>query len=115
MGYGKIKMKPGGLKKKKGLKMVKDPKTGKMVPFYAADGKGQMKGGGMANKLMKTMKYKYGSMKKMIGGYKTKKMEPGGLKTPTEDQKGLQKLPRDVRNKMGYKMYGGLKKKAKKK
>ena len=107
MGYGKIKM------KKAGLKMVKDPKTGKMVPFYAVDGKGKMKGGGLANKLMKTMKYKYGSMKKMIGGYK--KMKPGGLKTPTEDQKGLKKLPTAVRNKMGYKMYGGLKKKAKKK
>ena len=65
MGYGKIKMKPGGLKNKKGLKMVKDPKTGKMVPFYAADGKGKMKGGGLANKLMKTMKYKYGSIKKI--------------------------------------------------
>ena len=106
MGYGKIKM------KKAGLKMVKDPKTGKMVPFYAADGKGQMEKGGMANKLMKTMKYKYGSIKKMGGGYK--KMQPGGLKTPTEDQKGLQKLPKSVRNKMGYKLYGGLKKKAKK-
>jgi hypothetical protein len=108
MGYGKIKM------KKAGLKMVKDPKTGKMVPFYAADGKGKMKAGGMANKLMKTMKYKYGSMKKMAGGYGMKK-EEGGLKTPTADQKGLKKLPKSVRNKMGYKMYGGLKKKTKKK
>ena len=28
------------------LRMVKDPKTGKMVPFYAADGKGKMQMGG---------------------------------------------------------------------
>ena len=31
---------------KGGLKMVKG-KDGKMVPFYAADGKGKMMGGGM--------------------------------------------------------------------
>ena len=45
----------GGMKKKgysKGggnLKMVKG-KDGKMVPFYAADGKGKMNMGGMAKK-----------------------------------------------------------------
>ena len=43
-GYAK-----GAMMKKKGmaaggLKMVKN-KEGKMVPFYAADGKGQMEGG----------------------------------------------------------------------
>ena len=32
-----------------GLKMVKN-KDGKMVPFYAADGKGKMANGGMAKK-----------------------------------------------------------------
>lgn len=30
----------------------------------------------------------------------------GGLKMPGADQKGLKKLPKPVRNKMGY-MYGG--------
>ena len=44
-GYAK-----GGMKKKGyakgGLKMVK--KNGKMVPFYAADGVGKMKKGGIA-------------------------------------------------------------------
>ena len=48
-GYAK-----GAMMKKKGmakggLKMVKN-KEGKMVPFYAADGKGKMYGGGMAMK-----------------------------------------------------------------
>lgn len=28
------------------LKMVKDPKTGKQVPFFTVDGEGKMKGGG---------------------------------------------------------------------
>ena len=47
-GYAK-----GGMKKKGyaagGLKMVKG-KDGKMVPFYAADGKGKMNKGGMSKK-----------------------------------------------------------------
>jgi hypothetical protein len=46
------------------------------------------------------------------------KMKPGGLKQPSEDQKGLKKLPTAVRNKMGYakkgkmidRRYGGAKK-----
>ena len=46
-------MAKGGMKKKGmakgGLKMVKN-KEGDMVPFYAADGKGKMYGGGMAMK-----------------------------------------------------------------
>ena len=46
----------GGMKKKGyaagGLKMVKG-KDGKMVPFYAADGKGKMANGGMAKKKKK--------------------------------------------------------------
>jgi hypothetical protein len=50
-GYAK-----GGMKKKGyaagGLKMVKG-KDGKMVPFYAADGKGKMNMGGMAKKKKK--------------------------------------------------------------
>jgi hypothetical protein len=57
-GYAKGGMKKkgyakGGMKKKGyaagGLKMVKG-KGGKMVPFYAADGKGKMNKGGMTKK-----------------------------------------------------------------
>ena len=39
-----------------------------------------------------------------------RKMTAGGMKTPSADQKGLQKLPTSVRNKMGYKRAGGKKK-----
>ena len=58
------------------LKMVKN-KEGKMVPFYAADGRGKMK----------------------TGGKVLKKVKPS--------QKGLKKLPKKVRNKMGYMKKGG--------
>ena len=60
-GYSKGGMKKkgyamGGMKKKGyaagGLKMVKG-KDGKMVPFYAADGKGKMNKGGMPKKKKK--------------------------------------------------------------
>ena len=56
-GGGKMKakgMKAGGKMKAKGMKaggklpMVE--KNGKMVPFFAADGEGKMKGGGMVSK-----------------------------------------------------------------
>lgn len=80
-GYGKMKYGKGGLKMVKG-------KDGKMVPFYAADGKGKMMGGGMYKP------YKAGGKKK-------------SLKETTPDQKGLRKLPTAVRNKMGYKKAGG--------
>jgi len=69
------------------MKMVKSP-DGKMVPDFAADGKGKMAGGGM--------------MKSKMG------MKMGGLKKPTGDQKGLKKLPTEVRNKMGYMKGGGM-------
>ena len=36
------------------------------------------------------------------------KMKPGGLKEPSEDQKGLKKLPTAVRNKMGYAKKGKM-------
>ena len=48
--------------------------------------------------------------KYMYGGMKKKKMSKGGsLKPIPKDNKGLGKLPEDVRNKMGYMMYGGSK------
>ena len=46
-------------------------------------------------------------MKKM----KKKGYAMGGLKTPSADQKGLKKLPKPVRNKMGYMAKGGMMKK----
>jgi len=67
-------MKAGGKMKAKGMKaggkmpMVKDPKTGKMVPAFAADGKGKMMGGGK----VKSKGYAKG------GAMKTKGMKAGG-------------------------------------
>ena len=48
-------------------------------------------------------KYKAGGAKKKkaMSGSKMKKAK-AGLKTPKPSQKGLKKLPRAVRNKMGY-------------
>jgi hypothetical protein len=81
MGYGKIKMKKGGEKKVDMEKVKKD-----------------------ANKFMKMMKYRYGDFKM---SYKV-----GGMKeVDAEKNPGLAKLPTKVRNKMGYKKEGGMKKK----
>ena len=75
---------------KGGLKMVKN-KEGKMVPFYAADGKGKMYGGGMAMKKkgmakggMKKKGYAKGAMMKKKGMAKggMKKMSRGGFLAP---------------------------------
>tara|TARA_B100000683_G_scaffold112808_1_gene110972 strand:- start:767 stop:1012 length:246 start_codon:yes stop_codon:yes gene_type:complete len=75
-GYAK-----GGMKKKGyakgGLKMVKN-KEGKMVPFYAADGKGKMNKGGMMKK-----GYAKGGMKKK--GY----ARGGFLAGPARPMKGI--------------------------
>lgn len=46
--------------------------------------------------------------KKMKGGGMTKGYQRGGLKKPTADQKGLKKLPTEVRNKMGFMKAGGM-------
>lgn len=67
----------GAMKKTKGyaqggkMKMVKDPDSGKMVPEFAADGKGKMAKGGMT---------KSTPMKKMAGGEMkpTRTMAKGG-------------------------------------
>ena len=72
-GYAK-----GGMMKKKGyskggaMPMGKDPKTGKMIPKFAMDGKGKMNRGGMAKK--KKGMAKGGSMMMM----KKKGMARGG-------------------------------------
>ena len=89
-GYAK-----GGAMKKKGmaaggkLKMVE--KDGKKVPFFAADGKGKMRGGGMMKKkgyamggaMKKKGMAKGGAMKKKgyKKGGKVLKMRGGGLAT----------------------------------
>ena len=73
--------------KKGGLRMVKDPKTGKMVPFYAADNKGKMGMGGKKKMMKKGGKKKMGyggKMKYPGGGMMKKKMmyETGGFLEP---------------------------------
>ena len=45
-------------------------------------------------------------LKKRVGRLQGK-MQAGGLKAPSDDQKGLKKLPTSVRNKMGYMKKGG--------
>ena len=45
---------------------------------------------------------------------KKKGMAMGGLQAPTAKQKGLKKLPKNVRNNMGYMQQGGMAKKKKK-
>ena len=71
----------GGMKKKgyaKGgakLPMAKDPKTGKMVPAFAMDGKGKMNKGGM----MKKKGMAKGGMKKK--GYAAGGMTVGQLRS----------------------------------
>ena len=68
--------KAGGKMKAKGYKaggkmpMVKDPKTGSMIPAFAADGKGKMMGGGK----VKSKGYKAG------GKMKSKMSTKGGAK-----------------------------------
>ena len=46
---GKMMMKPKGMSAggKQKMPMVKDPDTGKQVPFFTVDDKGKMKSGGM--------------------------------------------------------------------
>ena len=72
----------GGAMKKKGMArggakmpMSKDPKTGKMVPAFAMDGKGKMAKGGM----MKKKGYAKGGMKKK--GYAKGGMTVGQLRS----------------------------------
>ena len=110
------------------MKMVKDPKTGKMVPEFAvkkAAGKmvkkKMMAGGKMVKKMMaggKTKKgYAAGKMvkkKMMAGGKMVKKGYANGkkvLKDVPAGNKGLGKLPEEVRNKMGFNAKGGAIKK----
>jgi len=62
-GMMKSKMKAKGYKAGGKMPMVKDPKTGKMVPEFAADGKGKMMAGGK----VKSKGYAKGGMMKSKG------------------------------------------------
>jgi len=81
----------GGAMKKKGmaaggkLKMVE--KDGKKVPFFAADGKGKMKGGGM----MKKKGYAMGGSMKKKGMKKGGMMKKGYAKGGMMKSKGMAK------------------------
>ena len=80
------------------MKMVKDPKTGKMVPEFAV----KKAAGKMVKKKM------------MAGGKMVKKGYANGkkvLKDVPAGNKGLGKLPEEVRNKMGFNAKGGAIKK----
>ena len=82
-------MKKKPMMKKKGMArggakmpMSKDPKTGKMVPAFAMDGKGKMAKGGMTKK--KKGYAKGGMMKKkgMAKGGMKKGYAAGGMSVP---------------------------------
>jgi len=97
------------------MKSMKDKygsKKGKEV-FYASKNKGKIKGVDKgSNKMNKVQcpKCKGKGCSHCGGkGYHMKKKKgyaAGGLQPVPEGNKGLGKLPQDVRNKMGY-MYGG--------
>ena len=90
-GYAK-----GGMKSKMSTKGGMAGGKKKMVPG--------MMGGGMKSK-MSTKGGAMGGKKKMAPG-----MKAGGLKPAPEGNKGLKKLPKEVRNKMGFMQEGGMKK-----
>jgi len=68
--------------------------------------------GGMMKSKMKAKGMKAGGKMKAKGmakgGMKTKGYMAGGLKDAPEGNKGLKKLPKQVRNKMGFKAKGGM-------
>jgi len=82
-GYSKGgKMKTKGYSAGGKLPMVKDPKTGKMIPAYAADGKGKMMAGGKVKSkgmakggMMKTKGYSKGG----VAGGKRNKVRGAGI------------------------------------
>ena len=93
-----------------GMTSIKPPK-GPASPMAAAaklgaKGEDEMpikrRGGGMMKSKMKAKGMKAG------GKMKTKGYMAGGLKDAPEGNKGLKKLPKQVRNKMGFKAKGGM-------
>jgi len=85
-GMMKSKMKAKGYKAGGKMPMVKDPKTGKMVPEFAADGKGKMMAGGKVKSkgyakggMMKSKGYaKGGAMKSKMAAKKPTKQKVRG-------------------------------------
>ena len=98
-------MKKGGMKKMMGGGMMKSKMStkGGMAGGKKKMAPGMM-GGGMKSK-MSTKGGAMGGKKKMAPG-----MKAGGLKPAPEGNKGLKKLPKEVRNKMGFMQAGGMKK-----
>ena len=91
---------------------IKAPKEGLKPPTRSEiaakkekykDSEGKKGGGMMKSKMNTKGGMKGGGMMKSKMG-----MKMGGLKTPTADQKGLKKLPEEVRNNMGFKKAGGM-------
>ena len=83
---GPIAVDTSAISKKKSIQLskggklpeVKDPKAGKMIPAYAADGKGKMMSGGPVKK-MKTKGYAKGGMMKSKGYAKGGKVRGAGI------------------------------------
>ena len=59
------------------------------------------------NNKTESMKSAAASAKKMMKGGRVKKMGGGSLKSVPAENKGLSKLPKKVRNKMGFMKKGG--------
>ena len=90
-------------------KATKKARGGMMKSKMKAKG---MKAGGKMTSKMKAKGMKAGGKMKAKGmakgGMKTKGYMAGGLKDAPEGNKGLKKLPKKVRNKMGFKAKGGM-------
>ena len=102
-----LKFRGGGMKSKMKAKGMKA--GGKMTSKMKAKG---MKAGGKMTSKMKAKGMKAGGKMKAKGmakgGMKTKGYMAGGLKDVPEGNKGLKKLPKKVRNTMGFKAKGGM-------
>tara|TARA_R100001129_G_scaffold27223_1_gene18285 strand:+ start:53 stop:916 length:864 start_codon:yes stop_codon:yes gene_type:complete len=92
--------KPSDFKKK----IQGSSEMAKKQSMYERKTKRGMMAGGMKSK-MSTKGGAMGGKKKMPPG-----MMAGGLKPAPEGNKGLKKLPKEVRNKMGFMQAGGMKK-----
>ena len=116
--FEKMGMTRGGTVKKKSKGYAKGGMKTKGMKRGGMKAKGMAKGGmkakGMARGGMKSKGMAKGGMKAKgmaKGGMKTKGYMAGGLKDVPEDNKGLKKLPKKVRNKMGFMAKGGMKSK----
>ena len=103
-------MKRGGMMKSKGYRRGGMMKSKGMKRGGMMKSKMASKGGKMGGKMAPG--YQYGGVadKARGMGKGTKKMNTGGMankKPVPESNKGLKKLPKDVRNKMGYMKNGG--------